>query len=157
MSLEYNGSRANLYVFDYTDAYRALDLGLGQLNTTDTIWAIIVGSSGNVTTFSGIRDFFFNRLGIIYSLEISDGKDIQSYASPKMPAELRGEKPAMGLAPPIGTVHIRDVSEDDRIHVVFELMAERIFPHQGILQLVKIWAQQEEMVLVNVMGSSSTA
>lgn len=155
MPLEYNGSQATLYVFDYTDAYRALGLGLGQLNTTDTVWAIVVGGSGNVSTFSGIRDFFFDRLGIMYSLEISDGKGNRSFASPRMPTELRGEKPGMGLAPSIGSVHIRDLQEGDRIHVVFELMAERIFQHQGMIQLINIWTGQERMMLVNVMGSTS--
>jgi len=153
--LEYNGSQADLYIFDYTDAYRALGLGLGQLNTTDTVWAIVAGSSGNVSTFSGIRDFFFDRLGIMYSLEISGGRGNQSFASPRMPAELRGEKPGMELAPSIGAVHISDLNEGDRIHIVFELMAERIFPNQGMIQLINIWTGQEGRMLVNVMGSSS--
>jgi hypothetical protein len=158
MQLEYRGSRSRMYIYDYTDAFRALGLGLGQLNTTDTIWAIIVDeSSGNVSVFSGIRDFFYNRLRIMYSLEISDGEGTESYASPRMPPELRGEKPSLASGPPLGTTHSKDVTEGDRIHIFFELMAERIFPHEGLIQLVMIETGIEEMMLVNFMGSSSTA
>ena len=153
--LEYGGNRAEMNILDYTDAFRALGLGPGQLNSTYMIWAIIVDQSGNVFTYSGIRDFFFDRLRIIHGLEIGDGKVTRSFASPKMPIELRGERPGMDLAPLLGTIHVRDVSEGDRIHIFLELMAERIFPHEGLVQLVTIRVGGEETKLVNVMGSST--
>lgn len=151
-TIEYNGSRADIHIYEFTDAYMALGLGLGQLNTTDTVWAIIVDDSGGVHTYSGIRDFFFDRLGIIYSFEISDGRGTESFASPRMPPELRENSPGLDMAPPFGSVHRRDVAKGDRIHIGFEIMAERIFPNEGFIQLVEISGGNSETILINPMG-----
>jgi hypothetical protein len=150
--IEYNGSRANIYIYDFTDAYMALGLGLGQLNTTDTVWVIIVDDLGRVNTYSGIRDFFFDRLGIIYSFEIGDGKGTESFASPRMPPELRGKSPDLGMAPLFGTIHRRDVGKGDRIHILFEIMAERIFPNEGFIQLIEISVGNMDKILINQIG-----
>jgi len=154
MRVRVNGSDARLHIFDYTRAYEAFGLGPAQLYATDTVWAFLVDDSGNVSTYAGIRDFFYDRLTIIYSLDISDRAGSESYASSKMPPELRGDKPGIGKAPAMGTVHRREIWEGDRIHVVFDLIGESMFRHEGFLQLIVIRTGLGESMLANFIGTS---
>ncbi len=150
-----NGSDAVLYVYDYTDVFKTFGLGPGQLNTTETVWGLLVDASGNVSTYAGIRDFFFDRLRIMHSLEVFDKTGKESYASKRMLPELRGGRPGIDAAPAMGTLHRRGLSEGDRVHIFFDLMAERMFRHEGFIQLIVTRTGFGETVRANIMGAST--
>ncbi len=150
-----NGSDAVLHVSDYTQALENFGAGPDQLGTADTVWAFLVQGSGSVATYAGVSDFFLDRLNLVYSLEISHGTEAESYASDKVPPELRGQKPPIDQAPPTGVVHKQGLAEGDRLHIAFDLIGERMFRHDGLLQLVSIRTGLGEDVLVNFIGASS--
>jgi hypothetical protein len=155
MAVKVNGTDAILHVVDYTEVFQAFGAGPGQLNTTDTVWAFLVDGSGNVLTYAGITDFFYDRLRMVYSLEISEPSGGESYASDTVPPELRDGKPPLDQAPAEGTVYVREVSEGDRVHIVFDLIGERMSVHEGMLQLVLVRTGLGESLLANFIGTSA--
>jgi hypothetical protein len=150
-----NGSDFQLLVLDYTDAFRVFGAGPAQLNSTDTVWAFFMGRDDSVVTYAGIRDFFFERLRMIYHLEVLGPGAEESYASDKVPPELGGGKPGLDQAPDSGTVHRRDLAEGERLHIAFDIVGERMPRHGGMLQLVSIGAGEVRTILANFMGASA--
>jgi len=151
IDVEQGKVRGDLYVLDYTDAFKTMGAGPGQLNGTSTVWAFLIDPSGNISTFAGIRDFFFERLRLVYSFEISDEHGSASFVSDRVPEELRRGAMGIGLIPPEGTIHAKDLTAGARIHVLFQTMSERMFVHEGILQLIEIETGYGRRTLANLI------
>ncbi len=121
-----------MYLFDFTDAMAAL-AGEEILGSVYTVYALLVGEGGRVSTFCGYRDFFFSRNTVISSIRYTSPRESICFKSKSAP----GEEPCASIAEaPFGMLHFHDLSAGERVHLEVTLDTLYMFGHAGIIQFV---------------------
>jgi hypothetical protein len=152
--LEFNANGTNVEAL-------MLDFGLvvaaGQsvpdISSAPTSYILWRDDEGNLTYYQGSSDFFFARNDSIESLVVSYNDNETTYRSAK---EVTGsiDVPTIAEGPKMGMVVYEKVEKDDRMYVMFAVNSLSAPAHEGMIQLVRVYGNDELVTFEANMISS---
>jgi len=141
LEFDANGTAVEALMLDF-----GLVVAAGQsvpdMSSAPTSYLLWMDDEGNLTYYQGSSDFFFGRNESIESLVISYNDEETTYRSAK---EVTGsmEIPTIAEGPQMGTVVYEGVEKDDRMYVMFAVNSLSTPEHEGMIQLVRVYGNDE--------------
>jgi hypothetical protein len=136
-----NGTNVEALMYDF-----GLVVAAGQsvpdISSAPTSYLLWRDDEGNLTYYQGSSDFFFARNESIESLVVSYNDNETTYRSAK---EVTGsiDIPTIAEGPKMGTVVYEKVEKDDRMYVMFAVNSLSAPAHKGMIQLVRVYGNDE--------------